>query len=312
MPPGVRTSPSTVTFPERTPITWRVRTYDAAGNATTSFRYSFTVDSTVPAAPTITAGPASFTNHNAPTFSWTGTLGAYAWSVSQAGAVTPVQSGQGGTSVTLAPLPDGDYTFQVVQRTPAGVSSDEATRSFQVDTVAPPAPAITARPSFPTALATPSFAWTAEEAAVFRWQVIGSTGASLQGPTDTPLPSATIGAVGPGAFSFRVWQIDPAGNVSAPTTDPFSVVGPVAGTRAAVHPHDPAPPQRVQALPARRHGGQDAHADPALEARRQGHDALQPPALQGHPEASGQGLGGAQGVHRFPEEDAHPSSRPRR
>jgi len=60
---------------------------------------------------------------------------------------------------------------------------------------------------------------------------MGSTGASLQGPTDTPLPSATIGAVGPGAFSFRVWQIDPAGNVSAPTTDPFSVVGPVAGTQ---------------------------------------------------------------------------------
>ena len=111
------------------------------------------------------------------------------------------------------------------------MSSDEATRSFQVNTVAPPAPAITARPSFPTALATPSFAWTAEEAAVFRWQVMGSTGASLQGPTDTPLPSATIGAVGPGAFSFRVWQIDPAGNVSAPTTDPFSVVGPVAGTQ---------------------------------------------------------------------------------
>ena len=217
-------------LPEGASITWRVRTYDVAGNSTTSAPRTFIIDSTVPAAPTITGGPAGFTNRNAPTFTWTGSLSSFAWSVSQAGAETAVQSGQG-TSATLAALPDGDYTFQVVQRTPAGVTSDEATRSFQVDTLAPPAPAITARPSFPTALATPSFAWSSEEAAVFRWQVVGSAGGSLQGPIDTPLPSATIGAVGPGAFSFRVWQIDPAGNVSAPTTDPFSVVGPVAGTQ---------------------------------------------------------------------------------
>jgi hypothetical protein len=234
-------SPASGAFPERTPITWRVRTYDIAGNSTTSFSRNFTVDSTVPPAPAITAGPASFTNQNAPTFAWAGTLGTYQWSVSQAGATEPVQQGQGAaTSVTLAPLPDGDYTFQVTQSTASSVPSDEATRTFHVDTVAPPPPAITARPPFPTVVTQPSFTWTsAEEAPFFRWQVVSATGAGLQGPNDTPLTSATIGVVPAGAYTFRLWQIDPAGNVSAPANDPFSVLGTTAtaqqpGTRATL------------------------------------------------------------------------------
>jgi len=219
-------------LPEGVSIDWRVRTYDVAGNSTTSFSRTFVIDSTVPPAPAITGGPAGFTNHNAPTFTWTGNLSSYAWSVSLAGALTPVQTGQGGgTSVTLAALPDGDYTFQVTQSSTAGVPSDEATRSFQVDTVAPPAPTITSRPSFPTAVPAPSFSWTAEEGASFRWQVIGSGGSSLQGPTDTPLPGATIAAVPSGAYSFRVWQIDPAGNVSPATSEPFAVVGASAASQ---------------------------------------------------------------------------------
>ncbi|HTI35848.1 MAG TPA: hypothetical protein VL422_19380, partial [Miltoncostaea sp.] len=188
------TLPNNPAFPERTPITWRVRTYDVAGNSTTSFSRNFTLDSAVPAAPTITAGPSGFTNRNAPTFSWSGALGGFRWSVSRAGADTPVQSGQGVTSVTLAPLADGDYSFQVTQTTASGVSSDEATRSFQVDTTPPAAPQITSRPPFPTAVTQPSFAWTSEEASTFRWQVLAGT-ASLQGPNDTPLPQATTGTL---------------------------------------------------------------------------------------------------------------------
>jgi hypothetical protein len=216
-------------FPEGLPITWYVRTFDKAGNSTPSGKRNFTIDSTVPPAPQITAGPNGFTNKNAPGFSWTGTFTSFAWTVTRAGEDAAVQSGSGtGTSVTLAPLTDGDYTFTVTQQTPFGVPSDEATRSFLVDTVAPAAPIITSRPPFPTSSATPAFAWTSEEGASFRWQVIGSGGANVQGPTDTPLAGATITAVGPGAYSFRVSQIDPAGNASAVTSDPFAVVGPAA------------------------------------------------------------------------------------
>lgn len=216
--------PNNPAFPERTPITWRVRTYDVAGNSTTSFSRNFTLDSAVPPAPVITAGPSGFTNGSAPTFSWAGALGGFQWSVSRAGADAPVQAGQGGTSVTLAPLPDGDYTFQVTQTTASGVPSDEATRTFQVDTTPPAAPQITSRPPFPTAVTQPSFAWTSEEASTFRWQVLAGT-ASVQGPNDTLLPQATTGTLTAGGYTFRVWQIDPAGNISAPTAEAFQIVG---------------------------------------------------------------------------------------
>jgi hypothetical protein len=218
------TLPNNPAFPERAVITWRIRTYDVGGNSTTSFSRNFTLDSAVPPAPAITGGPSGFTNRNAPTFPGRGGGGGFLGAAGGAGPHTPVQTGQGGTSVTLAPLADGDYTFQVTQTTASGVPSDEATRTFQVDTTPPAAPQITSRPPFPTAVTQPSFAWTSEEASTFRWQVLAGT-TSLQGPNDTLLPQATTGTLSAGGYTFRVWQIDPAGNVSAPTAEAFQIVG---------------------------------------------------------------------------------------
>jgi hypothetical protein len=208
---------------------WRVVTVDVAGNSTESNEYLLTIDPDVAPAPKMTGGPLGPTRNNSPTFTWqtTSSRWDYAWDVTAAGNPTVVRqgSGQGLNRATVPSLPDGDYTFRVVQVI-NGVPSASATRAFKVDTLAPAPPGITARPPFP-ASSPVGFAWTTEPGAYSRWEVVAAGGLLAAGPSDTPLNSATIFGLGEGAYSFRVLQVDPAGNVSQWTTEPFTVVGAV-------------------------------------------------------------------------------------
>ena len=223
-------------LPNNVDLRWYVRTYDGAGNqgGSESQSRAFRIDPTVPAPPVFTAGPSGPTNVAGPTFAWSGGQPSFAWDVSVSGTESVVVSGSGPQAQALLPsLPDGDYTFSVSQVTTAGVRGAEATRSFQVDTVAPPAPVITGRPTFPTTSATPEFAWTAEPAAFSRWRVIGASGSALQS-SDTPLASTAVGPLGGGAYNFRVSQVDAAGNESAPALEPFSIVGPALARKGSL------------------------------------------------------------------------------
>jgi Bacterial Ig-like domain len=228
-------------LPEREQLEWRVRTIDRAGNVR-SFTPSrrLVIDSTIPAAPRITGGPLGPTRINSPTFSWEGEHDQFQWDLTRAGQELPVRVGSGAaTNVTLAQLPDGDYTFRVRQVTGAGQPSAEATRAFKVDTVAPAPPTITVRPPFPTT-GPATFGWTMEPGAYSRWEVVGAGGATVLGPSDTPAPGVTLSTLPEGAFSFTVLQVDPAGNVSGTTVEPFTVIAPVlppppgAGTSSLV------------------------------------------------------------------------------
>ena len=215
-------------LPERTPLQWRVATWDNAGNSKASRVRSFTIDSTAPAKPAITSGPSGPVRQTTPTFSWSGDQPSFRWSVTMEGEETPAQSGSGdAATVTLEALPDGDYVFSVSQVSTAGVVGVEATRAFTVDTVAPPPPTITVHPPLPTTSISPEFAWVGEPDSSFRWQVLNAVGGSAQSPVETPLGSTIVGPFTPGSYTFRVSQIDPAGNVSGAATDPFTIAGAV-------------------------------------------------------------------------------------
>jgi hypothetical protein len=215
-------------MPEGKKIEWRVRTIDRAGNVRTSDWWAIRIDSTIPPAPSITAGPEGPTRDTSPTFRWDGTQQTYKWDVRRAGAETPVREGAGpATQATLSSLPDGDYIFRVTQVTEAGRGSAEATRTFQVDTTPPEPPTILSRPTFP-AITAPVFTWSAEPGAYSRWVVIGSSGGAIVGPVDTPVTSAELPQLADGAYSFQVQQVDAAGNVSAATGEPFTVLAPLA------------------------------------------------------------------------------------
>jgi hypothetical protein len=235
---NVRSAP----LPIRTQIRWFVRFYDRAGNHNDSAARTFTIEPTPPsAAPVVTGGPDGPTNARAPEFSWTGDAPRYVWTLTPDGAEEPSQRGDGPERrAAVQPLADGDYTFSVAQVTALGAEGPEATRSFSVDTVAPPAPVVTLRP--PAATTAPAeFAWTTEPGAFSRWTVLDSGGRQVRAPMETPAARATIAALGAGGYTFHLQQIDPAGNASPPVDEAFSVGGPAT----------PAPARaRATALPA--------------------------------------------------------------
>ena len=215
-------------------IWWRVRTFDFAGNSSlTKKARKLRIDPLAPPAPTITGGPSGSTNVAAPTFSWNGDQPSFTWDVTAAGEDAPAQSGTGpATQVALKPLSDGAYTFRVSQVSPFSVVSAEATRSLEVDTVAPPAPIITRRPTFPT-VGPAVFSWSTEAGSFGRWSVLGGGGATLRGPSDAPTGNVTLTGLANGAFDFRLVAIDPAGNVSQNISDPFAITGAATTGRPA-------------------------------------------------------------------------------
>lgn len=234
-------------LPEGVTVTWFVRFYDNAGNFRDSAARTFRIDPTPPsAAPVITGGPAGPTRVSAPAFSWSGDQPAFAWAVTRAGDAAPLQSGKGADKqVTLAALADGDYAFSVTQVTGLGAVGPEASQAFTVDTVKPAPPVITARPAAP-ATGPAAFAWTTESGASSRWQVLDGGGASIRGPSDAVEPAVTLSALVTGAYTFRVTQIDAAGNVSDPTSEQFSVSIPV--TTAGPPPRIALPKQNAGRL----------------------------------------------------------------
>ena len=209
--------------------TWRVRALDKAGNQALSDPYEFEVDPDATPAPSITGGPAAFTNDATPTFSWTGQasgVSGYRWAVKESTAtVVDGEVGPGTTSVTPGPLPDGAYVFTVTQRT-NGDHGVAATRAFTVDTVAPGKLTIAVRPPAASADPSPSFAWTGgEPGAAFWWQLTGPGGVVVKGPAQTVVNGVSF-TVAPGAYVFQVRQADAAGNSSPWTVpEPFTVVG---------------------------------------------------------------------------------------
>jgi hypothetical protein len=222
-------------LPKGVSTSWYVRTIDNAGNGGggTGQARAFTINPNAPAPPTFTGGPEGLTNLASPTFSWVGDQPGFTWEVFAAENDTALQTGGGGaTQATAGPLADGEYTFRVSQVNAFGDEGAEAARSFTVDATPPGAPVITGRPPFPTSNPSPTFSWAMEPGAFARWQVLGSGGAVIQ-TSDTPASSATVSPLTNGAYVFRVVQIDPAGNASAATSDPFSIAGVAAPVKVA-------------------------------------------------------------------------------
>jgi hypothetical protein len=242
-------------LPEKHQLQWRIVTFDNAGNSRSSTERFLTIDSTIPPAPQITGGPSTPIRFTSPTFTWTGSPGnTFSWDLTVPGRETPVRGPFAGpaTEAMFPSLADGAYTFRVSQVTPFGQPGAQATRAFVVDTTPPVAPTITARPPFP-ASGIITLGWSVEPGAFSRWQIVGAGGAVVIGPSDTPLNSISIANLADGAYSFQVLQIDPAGNASATTAEPFTVTTPLApgqspGTNPRVQPEFLLPTQNAARL----------------------------------------------------------------
>ena len=217
-------------LPEFVDLNWRVVVVDDVGNVrepTNTNVRSFLIDPTVPPAPLITGGPGQPTQNTSPTFTWEGDGVSFSWSVTEVGRTSSLRSGAGtAKTATAQNLPDGQYIFHVTQYTSANRESEEATRSFVVDTTPPLPPAIVTRPTFPS-VSDAVFTWQTEPGAYSRWSVIDRNGNAVVPPTDTPVNSATLPPLAEDTYTFVVQQIDAAGNVSPATVEPFTVIAPL-------------------------------------------------------------------------------------
>jgi hypothetical protein len=203
--------------------TFQVFQTDLAGNPGPAASYTWAIDLTAPAAPTITSNPPALSNSRSPSFSYTG----------EAGATFQCQLDGGGFGACPSPksytnVADGSHTFQVRQTDTAGNVGPNASYTWAIDATAPAAPTLTANPANPTNLTNASFSFTGEAGATFQCQLDGGGFSACTSPkTYTGLPD--------GSHTFQVHQADTAGNTSANRTFTWTVdlTAPAAPTLTA-------------------------------------------------------------------------------
>jgi hypothetical protein len=130
-------SPKTYSDRADGPHTFSVEAQDAAGNLSDVTTYNWTIDTTPPAAPTITSEPDNPTNQTSASFSFTGESGAtFLCSLDNAdyGPCTSPHSYNG--------LGGGSHIFSVEAQDAAGNTSPAGSYTWTVQTAAPPAPLI--------------------------------------------------------------------------------------------------------------------------------------------------------------------------
>jgi hypothetical protein len=191
--------------------TFQVEGADKNGKANSpATSYSWVIDTTAPGAPTITAGPSGLVNSVSATFSFSGETGAkfqcaLESSTNPAACTSPA---------SYAGLAQGPHTFYVRQIDGAGnVGALFASRSWTIDTVAPPAPVIGTKPDDPNGDGIANFDWTdAESPVTYRCSI------ENKAPTPCTSPLRTIVDVSnDGQHQFAVSAVDAAGNASTTT-----------------------------------------------------------------------------------------------
>jgi hypothetical protein len=165
------------------------------------------------ATPTITSGPSGATSATSATFAFLAgargdTLECALDNSSFAACTSPK---------TYSGLRDGTHAFRVRERNSAGQVGDAASRSWTVDTQAPPAPQLQQKPPNPSSSSSATFAFSDRESGVgFECSLDDASYAACTSPK-----SYSDLADGPHRFGVRA--LDRAGNRSAATTYQWSV-----------------------------------------------------------------------------------------
>jgi hypothetical protein len=183
--------------------------------------FTLIADTTAPQT-SITAGPTGSTSDSTPTFTFTSSEpgSTFTCQIDSSAAVAC------GSPYTTGVLADGPHTFSVYARDMAGnPDTTPATRAFTVAAAppadqAPPVTTITDGPSGITLDATPTFAFSSDEA---NSSFVCQIDQSLPAPCTSPHTTEQLAA---GFHVFSVYAIDAAGNRDpTPATREFTVAG---------------------------------------------------------------------------------------
>ncbi len=189
--------------------TFQVKARNSAGQFSAVVSRTWTVDTTAPPAPQIASGPSGLVASKDATFKVTD---------SEAGVtfLCKLDAAAYATCPATKPysnLGQGAHTFSVQARDAAGNTSGATTRTWTVDTVAPPRPNLTGRPGDPDPSTTATFVWSVAEAGVhFECKDDNGPWTICTSPHIRTNLSTTV------RHTFRVRTVDDAGNMS-PTAD---------------------------------------------------------------------------------------------
>ncbi|SEU16517.1 adventurous gliding motility protein AgmC [Stigmatella erecta] len=207
------------------PHTVKATATDAAGNVSPeSNTHTFTVDTTAPATPVVTA-PAngSILTDTTPTYSGTAEAGTTVTVIVDGvpAGTTPADASGNWSFTPTAPLLDGSHTVRATATDAVGnVSAPSNTNTFIIDTTAPAAPVVVA-PADGAILSdsTPTYSGTAEAGATVTVIVDG-----------TPVGTATANTSGAWSFTPTVPLADGSHTVKATATDAAGNVSPESNT----------------------------------------------------------------------------------
>jgi Tol biopolymer transport system component len=187
---------------------------------------TFTLDTTSPGPPSITATPADPGRDKTPTWSFTGEPGAsFECELSQAGVViTAFGSCTSSHTYDLNGKPDGSYTFSVQQTDAAGngpgpVAADD----YSLDTADPAPPTATVVPADPGSDETPTWDFTGEAGATFDCELKQGTSVIFAAAPCSGPHTFDMSSLPDGTYTFLVTQTDAAGNTGTPFTDDYTL-----------------------------------------------------------------------------------------
>jgi hypothetical protein len=202
-------SPQSYSNLDAGPHTFSVKAVDAAGNESSLTSFSWTIDTTPPPAPVITAGPPN------PSGS---TSAAFEFSDSEGGVSFQCQLDGTGFGTCSSPQPYSDltpnasHTFEVKAVDPAGNDSTVAPYTWTIDTAPPDAPVITSAPPNPSGSTGASFEFSDSEGGVsFQCQLDGAGFSACSSPQ-------SYLSLADGSHTFSVKAIDLLGHESAETS----------------------------------------------------------------------------------------------
>ena len=186
--------------------TFAVTASDLAGNTSGPDSYTWTIDTTAPAAPTITAHPATLTNATTADFSFASDSPDVQRYICTLDTATQVCSGM----ASYTGLDDGEHTFEVTTQDLANNTSEPTSFTWTIDTAVPNAPTITAHPAALTKATSADFSFASDSSDV------ASYTCTLDGnsqPCSSPVSYA--GPLSETVHTFEVTATDGAGNRSS-------------------------------------------------------------------------------------------------
>ena len=191
--------------------TLSVRQKDALENQGPSASFTWTVDTTAPAAPVIESGPPAETTSRDATVAFSGEPGGHFECALDDASFFFCSSPR-----ELTGLEDGEHTLRIRQVDEAGNSGAASTRSWTVDGTPPAEPELTVAAPVLTNSADASFSFTGESGSSFECAVDEGGFAACSSPHE-------ISGLNDGNHQFKVRQTDGFGNTGPESSHSWTV-----------------------------------------------------------------------------------------